>query len=139
MELLELVLSENNLRQAITKVVKNGGSAGIDGMGVEESREYFNKHKDEFINAIKSRNYKPQPVKRVEIPKPDGGVRNLGIPCVIDRFIQQAINQVLTPIYEKQFSDFSYGFRPNRDCHKAIKKSLEYLNDGYTVIVDIDL
>jgi RNA-directed DNA polymerase len=139
MELLELVLSESNLSQAITKVVKNGGSAGIDGMGVEESRAYFYKHKEVIINQVKTRTYKPQPVKRVEIPKPDGGVRNLGIPCVIDRFIQQAINQVLSPIYEKQFSDFSYGFRPNRDCHKAINKSLEYLNEGYTIIVDIDM
>lgn len=139
MELLDLILSESNLSQAITKVVKNGGSAGIDGMGVEESRTYFYKHKEKIINQIKTRTYKPQPVKRVEIPKPDGGVRNLGIPCVIDRFIQQAINQVLSPIYEKQFSDFSYGFRPNRDCHKAINKSLEYLSEGYTIIVDIDM
>lgn len=139
MELLDLVLSESNLSQAITKVVKNRGSAGIDGMNVEESRAYFYKHKEKIINQIKTRTYKPQPVKRVEIPKPDGGVRNLGIPCVIDRFIQQAINQVLSPIYEKQFSDFSYGFRPNRDCHKAINKSLEYLNEGYTIVVDIDM
>jgi len=139
MELLDLVLSEVNLSKAITKVVKNGGSAGIDGMDVSESRTYFYKHKEEIINQIKTRKYKPQPVKRVEIPKPDGGIRNLGIPCVIDRFIQQAINQVLSPIYEKQFSDCSYGFRPNRDCHKAIKKSLEYLNEGYTIIVDIDM
>lgn len=139
MELLDEILSESNLSQAITKVVKNGGSAGIDGMGVEESRLYFYKHKEEIINQIKTRTYKPKPVKRVEIPKPDGGVRNLGIPCVIDRFIQQAINQVLSPIYEKQFSDFSYGFRPSRDCHMAINKSLEYLNEGYTIIVDIDL
>lgn len=139
MELLDSALSDSNLSQAITKVVKNGGSAGTDGMSVEEGRKYFNQHKDEIINAIKTRTYKPQPVKRVEIPKPDGGVRNLGVPCVIDRVIQQAINQVLTPIYEEQFCEFSYGFRPNRDCHKAINKSLEYLNDGYTVIVDIDL
>lgn len=139
MELLDLVLSEHNLSGAITRVVKNGGSAGVDGMRVKEARSYFNKHKDEIINAIKTRTYKPQPVKRVEIPKADGGVRNLGVPCVIDRIIQQAINQVLTPIYEEQFCEFSYGFRPNRDCHKAINKSLEYLNDGYVVIVDIDL
>ena len=139
MELLDLVLSESNLNKAIAKVVKNKGSAGIDGMSVEVGREYFNKHKEEIIKAIKTRTYKPQPVKRVEIPKPDGGVRNLGIPCVIDRFIQQAINQVLSPIYEKQFCDYSYGFRPKRDCHMAIKKSLDYLNEGYTVLVDMDL
>lgn len=139
MELLDKVLSEVNLNQAIGKVVKNGGSAGIDGMGVEEGRYYFNKHKEEIIEQIKIRTYKPQPVKRVEIPKPDGGIRNLGIPCVIDRIIQQAINQILTPIYEEQFCDYSYGFRPKRDCHMAINKSLEYLNEGYKVIVDIDL
>lgn len=100
MELLDKILSESNLNQAIPRVVKNGGSAGIDGMGVQEGRYYFLKHKDEIINQIKTRTYKPQPVKRVEIPKPDGGIRNLGIPCVIDRIIQQAINQVLSPIYE---------------------------------------
>mgnify|MGYP001203891213 CR=1 FL=1 len=139
MELLDKVLSESNLKDAMTKVVKNGGSAGIDGMDVQEGRYYFLKHKEEIINQIKTRTYKPQPVKRVEIPKPDGGIRNLGIPCVIDRIIQQAINQVLSPIYEEQFCEFSYGFRPNRDCHMAINKSLEYLNEGYTIIVDIDL
>ena len=139
MELLDKVLSESNLKDAMTKVVKNGGSAGIDGMDVQEGRYYFLKHKEEIINQIKTRTYKPQPVKRVEIPKPDGGIRKLGIPCVIDRIIQQAINQVLSPIYEEQFCEFSYGFRPNRDCHMAINKSLEYLNEGYTIIVDIDL
>src|SRR5690554_2274339 len=139
MELLDKVLSDHNLIKAIDKVVKNGGSAGIDGMSVKEGREYFLKHKDEIINKLKTRTYKPQPVKRVEIPKPDGGLRNLGIPCIIDRILQQAINQVLTPIYEKQFCEYSYGFRPNRDAHMAINKSLEYLNEGYNIIVDIDL
>src|SRR5690554_804052 len=139
MELLDKVLSDHNLIKVIDKVVKNGGSAGIDGMSVEEGREYFLKHKDEIINKLKTRTYKPQPVKRVEIPKPDGGLRNLGIPCIIDKILQQAINQVLTPIYEKQFCEYSYGFRPNRDAHMAINKSLEYLNEGYNIIVDIDL
>jgi group II intron reverse transcriptase/maturase len=139
MELLDSVLSLSNLSQAITRVVENGGSGGVDGMDVEQGREYFTHHMEQITKSIKNRTYKPQPVKRVEIPKPEGGVRNLGIPCVIDRIIQQAINQILSPIYEKQFSEFSYGFRPNRDCHMAIKKSLEYLNAGYEVIVDIDL
>ena len=111
MELLDKVLSDHNLIKAIDKVVKNGGSAGIDGMSVKEGREYFLKHKDEIINKLKTRTYKPQPVKRVEIPKPDGCLRNLGIPCIIDRILQQAINQVLTPIYEKQFCEYNYGFR----------------------------
>src|SRR5690554_1559429 len=127
MELLDKVLSDHNLIKAIDKVVKNGGSAGIDGMSVKEGREYFLKHKDEIINKLKTRIYKPQPVKRVEIPKPDGGLRNLGIPCIIDRILQQAIKQVLTPIYEKQFCEYSYGFRPNRDVHMAINKRFNSL------------
>lgn len=139
MELLDLILEDSNLNQAITKVVKNKGSSGIDKMSVEEGKEYFYKHKEEIKKAIRERTYKPQPVKRVEIPKPDGGIRNLGVPCVIDRIIQQAIQQILSPIYEKQFSEYSYGFRPNRDCHKAINKVMEYLNNGYIYVVDIDL
>lgn len=139
MELLEQVLGNNNLYQAIAKVVSNKGSGGVDGMNVEDGSKYFMKNIEIIKENIRKRKYKPLPVKRVEIPKPDGGVRLLGIPCVVDRIIQQAINQVLTPIYEHQFSETSYGFRPNRDCHNAITKSLEYLNDGYKTIVDIDL
>ena len=139
MELLDLILGFGNLSQAITRVVENKGSSGIDGMSVEEGRKYFCEHKEEIKKAIRERTYKPQPVKRVEIPKPDGGIRNLGVPCVIDRIIQQAIHQVLSPIYEQQFSEYSYGFRPNRDCHMAINKVIEYLNEGYIYVVDIDL
>ena len=139
MELLELILNDNNLTDAIDKVVRNNGSGGIDKMDVVEGRQYFSEHKEEIKNALRKREYKPSPIRRVEIPKPDGGKRKLGIPIVIDRIIQQAIAQVLTPIYEKQFSDSSYGFRPNRDCHMAIKKSLEYINDGYKYVVDMDL
>lgn len=139
MELLDLILDNNNLRLAVERVVKNKGSAGIDGMSVDEGEIYFYKHKEEIKQAIRTRTYKPQPVKRVEIPKLDGGIRNLGVPCVIDRIIQQAINQVLSPIYEEKFSEYSYGFRPNRDCHMAIDKVMEYLNEGYKYIVDIDL
>ena len=126
MELLEQVLEYNNLYQAVAKVVSNKGSGGVDGMNVEDGSKYFVKNIETIKESIRKRTYKPLPVKRVEIPKPDGGVRLLGIPCVVDRIIQQAINQVLTPIYEEQFSETSYGFRPNRDCHKAIAKSLEY-------------
>ena len=139
MELLDLILEFGNLSQAITRVVENKGSSGIDRMSVEEGRQYFCEHKEEIKKAIRERTYKPQPVKRVEIPKPDGGIRNLGVPCVIDRIIQQAIHQVLSPIYEQQFSEYSYGFRPNRDCHMAINKVIEYLNEGYIYVVDIDL
>ena len=124
MELLEQVLEYNNLYQAIAKVVSNKGSGGVDGMNVEEGSKYFVKNIETIKENIRKRTYKPLPVKRVEIPKPDGGVRLLGIPCIVDRIIQQAINQVLTPIYEEQFSETSYEFRPNRDCHKAIAKSL---------------
>ena len=139
MELLELILNDNNLTDAIDRVVRNNGSGGIDKMDVVEGRQYFSEHKEEIKNALRKREYKPSPIRRVEIPKPDGGKRKLGIPIVIDRIIQQAIAQVLTPVYEKQFSDSSYGFRPNRDCHMAIKKSLEYINDGYKYVVDMDL
>lgn len=139
MELLDLILETSNLSQAITRVVENKGSSGIDGMSVIEGRKYFYEHKEEIKTAIKTRTYKPKPVKRVEIPKPDGGIRNLGVPCVVDRILQQAIHQVLSPIYEEKFSEYSYGFRPNRDCHMAINKVMEYLNEGYIYVVDIDL
>lgn len=139
MELLELILDDNNLNNAISRVVRNEGSGGIDKMSVFEGRNYFQKHKEEIKNALRNREYKPSPIRRVEIPKPDGGNRKLGIPIVVDRIIQQAIAQVLTPIYEEQFGNSSYGFRPNRDCHMAIKKSLEYINDGYKYVVDMDL
>lgn len=139
MELLELILDDINLSRAIEKVVNNAGCSGIDKMSVLQGRNYFKDHKEEIKEALRNRTYKPSPIKRVEIPKPDGGKRKLGIPVVVDRIIQQAIAQALTPIYEKQFSDYSYGFRPNRDCHKAINQSLEYINEGYKYVVDIDL
>ncbi|HGP9727106.1 TPA: group II intron reverse transcriptase/maturase, partial [Streptococcus pneumoniae] len=117
----------------------NKGSAGIDGMTIEEMDNYLRQNWRLTKELIKQRKYKPQPVLKVEIPKPDGGIRQLGIPTVMDRMIQQAIVQVMSPICEPHFSDTSYGFRPNRSCEKAIMKLLEYLNDGYEWIVDIDL
>ncbi|MEE0930386.1 MAG: group II intron reverse transcriptase/maturase [Acutalibacteraceae bacterium] len=137
--LLEAILDRNNLNKAYLKVKKNGGSAGIDGMTVDEMLPYLKKHREELINALQNGKYKPKPVKRVQIPKPDGGKRNLGVPTVIDRMIQQAIVQVLQPIYEPLFSENSYGFRPKRSTHQAINKALEYYNEGYTQVVDIDL
>ena len=137
--LLEAILDRNNLNKAYLKVKKNGGSAGIDGMTVDEMMPYLKKHREELINALQNGKYKPKPVKRVQIPKPDGGKRNLGVPTVIDRMIQQAIVQVLQPIYEPLFSENSYGFRPKRSTHQAINKALEYYNEGYTQVVDIDL
>ncbi len=137
--LLNELLSDDNLKIAKQRVKKNKGASGIDGMEVKELDEYLSKHLDEIKEQIRNKKYSPKPVKRVEIPKPDGGVRNLGVPTVVDRFVQQAIAQVLTPIYEPKFSESSYGFRPNRCCEMAILKALEFMNDGYQWVVDIDL
>ena len=139
MELLEKVLDDKNLFEAYKQVYKNKGTSGVDGVTVDELGYYMFKHKEEIKEQIRNRKYKPSPVRRVYIPKENGDKRGLGIPTVVDRLIQQAIVQVLSPIYEKQFSETSYGFRPNRSCEMAIIKLLEYFNDGYTWIVDIDL
>ena len=139
MELLEKVLNDKNLYEAYKQVYKNKGASGVDGITVDELGTYMYLHKEEIKEQIRNRKYKPSPVKRVYIPKENGDKRGLGIPTVVDRLIQQAIVQVLSPIYEQQFSETSYGFRPNRSCEMAITKLLEYFNDGYTWIVDIDL
>ncbi|CKH37396.1 reverse transcriptase/maturase%2C group FT II introns [Streptococcus pneumoniae] len=138
-KLLDKILSRDNMLEAYNQVKSNKGSAGIDGMTIEEMDNYLRQNWRLTKELIKQRKYKPQPVLRVEIPKPNGGIRQLGIPTVMDRMIQQAIVQVMSPICEPHFSDTSYGFRPNRSCEKAIMKFLEYLNDGYEWIVDIDL
>ena len=137
--LLDKLLHRDNLNLAYKKVKKNGGAPGIDGMTVEEMLPYLKEHREEIVTAIRNGKYKPKPVRRVEIPKPDGGVRMLGVPTVIDRMIQQAIAQVLQPIFEPIFSDNSYGFRPGRSAHHAIMKSREYYEQGYRNVVDIDL
>ena len=139
MELLEEILNPNNLNKAYKKVVANKGVAGVDGITVEEEFDYLKENGDRIKNQIRKRRYKPQPVKRVQIPKENGKMRNLGIPTVTDRIIQQAIFQVISPIFEKQFNDNSYGFRPRKSCEQAVIKALENLNDGYEWIVDIDL
>ena len=138
-ELLEKILGRENMRMALDKVKANKGAAGIDGIEIEDIDQYLRENWVEIRDKIRRRKYKPQPVRRVEIPKPNGGVRNLGIPTVVDRVIEQAITQVLTPIAEPHFSEYSYGFRPDRRAQQAIVKLLEYFNDGYTYIVDIDL
>jgi group II intron reverse transcriptase/maturase len=139
-ELLEKILLRDNLNEAYKRVCANKGASGVDGVSVEELCGYLRGHKAEILESIRARKYKPQPVRRVEIPKEEKGkFRKLGIPTVVDRVIQQAIAQVLTPIYEEQFSDSSYGFRPGRSCEMAIVRSLELLNDGYDWVVDIDL
>lgn len=139
MKLMDEVLSKDNLNQAYLQVARNKGASGIDNMTCEEVKDYLKVHGNELISQIKSREYKPLPVRRVEIPKPNGGVRKLGIPTVIDRIIQQALVQKLTPIFEPTFSEYSYGFRPNRRCQNAIDRALELLNQGHEWIIDLDL
>ena len=139
MKLMDEVLSKDNLNQAYLQVTRNKGASGVDDMTCEEVKDYLKVHGNELISQIKSREYKPLPVRRVEIPKPNGGVRKLGIPTVIDRIIQQALAQKLTPIFESTFSEYSYGFRPNRRCQNAIDRALELLNQGYEWIIDLDL
>jgi len=137
--LMEQILSSDNLNAAYLQVVRNKGAAGIDGMTAEELGAYLSENGEGIKEQLRTRKYKPQPVRRVEIPKPDGGTRNLGVPTAVDRFVQQAVAQVLTPIFEEQFHDHSYGFRPNRCAQQAVLKALEMMNDGHSWVVDIDL
>ena len=139
MKLIEKILSEENLNEAIKRVKANKGACGIDKMPVGELEEYFRKHKEEIISSIMNMTYKPQPVKRVYIPKPNGKKRPLGIPTAVDRVVQQATAQVLSQIYDESFSDNSYGFRPKRSAHDAIDKVLNYLNEGCEWVIDLDI
>lgn len=139
MKLIERILDKDNVRIALEKVIANKGAAGIDGMKVEELRDYMNANWPSIKQSILERSYRPAPVRRVEIPKPNGGVRKLGIPTAVDRTLQQSIVQILLPIFETEFQENSYGFRPGRSCEQAVLKLLEYLNEGYEWIVDIDL
>lgn len=136
---LEGILAPKNLYQALLKVEANKGSAGVDGMGTGELRKYFLEHPGELTDKIRKGEYKPSPIKRVYIPKDNGEQRPLGIPTVIDRFVQQAVTLVLSREYEKVFRDMSYGFRPNRDCRMAVRKAMEHIKDGYVWVVDLDL
>lgn len=138
-QLLDTILSRENMLEAYNQVKANKGSAGIDGITMNEIDSCLRQNWRPPKELIKQRKYKPQPVLRVEIPQPNGGVRQLGIPTVMDRMIQQAIVQIISPICEPHFSETSYGFRLERSCEKAIIKLLDYLNDGYEWIVDIDL
>lgn len=135
----EAVIARENMQTALKRVESNKGAAGIDGMKVSDLRGYLKAHWLEMRATLESGKYQPSPVRRVEIPKPDGGVRQLGIPTVLDRLIQQAIAQELTPMFEEVFSPHSYGFRPGRSAHQAIQKSQEYIREGYDWVVDIDL
>ena len=138
-ELLEAILDRRNMNKAYKRVKANKGAPGIDGMTIEEALPYLREHKDELIGRILRGKYTPSPVRRVEIPKPDGGIRKLGIPTVIDRIIQQAISQKLMPIYEPKFSDGSYGYRPGRSAKDAISRVKEYAEEGYRYAVSLDL
>ena len=138
-ELLEKILDDDNVKIAMQRVKSNGGTFGVDKMELSKLDDYMEEHLEEIKHEIRTRTFVPNPVKRVEIPKPNGGVRKLGIPTVVDRTIQQAIVQVLSPICEPVFSEYSYGFRPGRCCQQAIIKALEFMNDGYLWVVDIDL
>jgi group II intron reverse transcriptase/maturase len=138
-DLLERILDRNNLNRAYKQVRANHGAPGIDGMTVEDALPWLREHREELLESIRQGKYRPQPVRRKVIPKPDGGERKLGIPTVVDRIIQQAIAQQLVPIYEPLFSDGSYGYRPKRSAQMAIQKVKEYAEQGYTQAVLIDL
>lgn len=139
MRLIEEILSDANLNLAIERVKRNKGACGIDKMPITLVETYFRENLAEIRTKILEKQYRPQPVRRVYIPKSNGKLRPLGIPTVVDRVIQQSIAQKLTPIYENIFSDYSYGFRPGRDCHTAMNKVLEYLNEGYEWVIDLDI
>lgn len=137
--LMESICDPVNLDMAMAKVLANGGAPGVDGMRVTELEKYFERHRARIVGELLTGAYRPQPVKRVEIPKPDGGVRKLGIPTAVDRVIQQAILLVLSPKWDETFSDNSFGFRPGRSAHDAVARVQTYLEEGYTWVVDIDL
>ena len=137
--LLELILTRDNLNRAYKQVKRNKGAGGIDGMQVDELLPYLRENQERLLQSLRDGKYRPRPVRRVEIPKENGKTRKLGIPTVVDRFIQQAICQVLTPTFEKQFSDNSFGFRPKRSTHDALKRCQTNITAGYKYVVDLDL
>jgi len=137
--LLNRILSKDNLRRAYDRVVGNRGSSGVDGVGVDDLAGYLREHWSRIEAEIRAGTYRPAAVRGVEIPKPNGGTRLLGIPTTTDRFIQQAIHQVLSPIFDKDFSPFSYGFRPGRSAHQALRQAKRNINEGFQDIIDLDL
>lgn len=137
--LLELILSPHNLNAAYRQVMRNGGAGGADKMETSELLPYLKLHRDELLEKIRNGKYRPNPVRRVEIPKDNGKTRPLGIPTVVDRFVQQAISQILIPLYEPQFSDNSFGFRPHRSAHDALHRVQEYADQGYRYCIGLDL
>ncbi|MFD0698751.1 group II intron reverse transcriptase/maturase [Paenibacillus sp. GCM10027628] len=137
--MMEQLLSRENLLSALHRVEENKGSHGVDGMSVKTLRDHIKQNWQTIRESIENGTYEPSPVRRVEIPKPNGGTRLLGIPTVTDRFIQQAITQILTPLFDLEFSEYSYGFRPSRRGHDAVRKARTYMQEGYRIVVDLDL
>ena len=137
--MMDKILSNANLKRAALKVRENNGAAGVDGMKARELLTYLNTNREGVKAALRNGTYRPSPIRRVEIPKPDGGKRKLGIPTAMDRFIQQAILQILTPIYEPRFSGASYGYRPTRNAHDAVRNCRSYINEGFSWAVDLDI
>lgn len=138
-QLMEIITGDYNLRMACKRVKSNKGCPGVDGMTTQKLEQWLGKHEAELKKALLEGRYNPQTVKGVEIPKPEGGIRQLGIPTVVDRLVQQAMLQVLEPIFDPTFSNHSYGFRTNRNAHQALKQAAEYTEDGRSIVVDIDL
>jgi RNA-directed DNA polymerase len=136
---MEEVCERENLVRAWQRVQENKGAPGVDGMTIDDAKSYLCEHWPEIRSQLLAGTYQPQPVKRVEIPKLDGGVRKLGIPCVVDRLIQQAVLQVLQKRWDPTFSEHSYGFRPGRSAHQAVAQAQRYVAEGYNVVVDLDL
>jgi len=139
MHLMEKVCERENLERAWQRVRGNKGAPGVDGMTIDAAKSYLREHWPDIRSQLLAGAYRPQPVKRVEIPKPDGGVRKLGVPCVVDRLIQQALLQVLQKRWDPTFSEHSYGFRPGRSAHQAVAQAQRYVAEGYSVVVDLDL
>jgi RNA-directed DNA polymerase len=137
--LMEEVLARENMKEALKRVKANQGSAGVDGMTVTQLVRYLVKHWPEHRDQLLSGTYQPQPVRRVEIPKPDGGVRKLGIPTTLDRLVQQAVLQVLQRKWDPTFSEHSYGFRPGRSTRQAVAQAQQYIAEGYRIVADLDL
>src|SRR3954471_14925432 len=138
-QLMEEVCDRGNLVRAWKRVRQNKGSPGVDGMTIDDTKDYLREHWPSIRSQLLKGTYQPRPVKRVEIPKPDGGVRKLGVPCVVDRLIQQAVLQVLQERWDPTFSEHSYGFRPGRSAHQAVAQAQRYVAEGYSVVVDLDL
>ena len=137
--LMEEVCDRENRQSAWKRVCRNQGGSGVDGMTIDDAKAYLHEHWPSIRSRLLEGTYQPQPVKRVEIPKPDGGVRKLGVPCVVDRLIQQALLQVLQKRWDRTFSEHSYGFRPGRSAHQAVAQAQRYIAAGYSVVVDLDL